>query len=316
MATRRARPPLAAALGALLLAAALPAQHADEDARPDLDLALREATLVVLARPAGTDRAAVVEILAGATGDEVLTLFQPRSYCFHQRFPAEGPVRLLCLVRRAQGWVPLQRPGLMPVVAPDGAEAEGLRSLCALIRRMHAHGPREAARDGAARINAALAAELGAWVGRWRTRLPVQAEAALLALARRPDLARHLEATGRATLASTLEDARSPEGLRDLSARALVAAADPEVGARLLALLRDDAAGGLAPVFGRLLRQVDPEHAAARLAEVFERGGPKAREAAVTALAATSDPRARAVLKRLATRDDLTPTLRHRLRDR
>jgi len=174
------------------------------------------------------------------------------------RLPDSGQY-LVFVCRSATGWAPVQLFGVQrPWTTESAAALTELLGRLALL----AGGKSAAAADGLvdfAKRQAKFTSDLAA--------------AALLAVARRPDVAPRMQPTSRATVSALLEDVRHPAALRATSAQVLAAAGDAGLSKTLVDLLARGRAEGLGPLMGRLLRQCRGAGSIADLRAAVARAG-------------------------------------------
>ncbi len=260
----------------LLLSLLLPQTVPAAEGLPAFDLGFAEADLVLIASPKGFagDRIPVTvhSILKGSVDGQRLFILQPRSYGLHVRLPHKASPHLLFLKETPAGYLPLQRLGIQ-IPVPKGSRRE--RALLAFVQLLN----RTAASKHltSTRGMDSICRDLIRFTRSHTQAAPLLAQAALLTLARRPDLAPQIPANELQDLRRVLSDSRSDPTLRDLSARCLSAAKDPKLPNQLLTLLRKGEAKGLGPVFGRLLAagsRIDSKQA---LTQIHKQAGPEAR---------------------------------------
>lgn len=261
-----------------------------DGALPALDLGRAEADLIVIASPKGFagDRIPIQvhRTLKGSVDTTRIFVVQPRGYGLHVRLPAKATPHLIFLKKTRSGWFPLQRPDIL-IPVPQGSRRE--RSVHALFQLL----ARAAAIKHADQGKESLCSDLALFATSHVKADPLLARAALLTLARRPDLAPSLPLDRRRSLTALLGDPASDARLRDLSARTLAAARQPGLMAQLLTLMSQGKAQGLGPVFGRLLAAHEGPEPLDALAQAWKKAGPEARTEIRRSLEAFVSPAAR-----------------------
>jgi hypothetical protein len=259
---------------------------------PSFDLGHAEADLVLIASPKGFagDRIPVQvhRVLKGKVETTRVQVLQPRSYGLHVRLPTKASPHLIFLKKTPSGYIPLQRPGLL-IPVPSGSRRE--RSLYAffkLLDRAAAHKPSTAMQG-----KDAICRDLARFATSHTQADSLLAQAALLTLARRPDLAPAMPMPERRRIAALLTDTGLDAHLRDLSARTLAAARHPALQAQLLTLLAEGRAKGLGPVFGRLLAAQKGPAPLTALSTAWNKAGPEARAEIRQTLNAYATPAAK-----------------------
>ena len=261
-----------------------------DEVLPGFDLGHTEADLIVVASPKGFagDRIPIQvhRTLKGSAETSRIFVLQPRSYGLHVRLPAKASPHLIFLKKTPSGWFPLQRPGILVPVPPGSRRERSLHAFFQLLDRARAMRGTTKGKDS-------LCRDLALFATTHTKADPLLAQASLLTLARRPDLAPSIPAEEQQRIANLLTDPAQDAVLRDLSARTLAAAKHPTLHAQVLTLLTQGKAKGLGPVFGRLLAaQAGPAPLDA-LDKAYKKVPPEARVEIRKTLDAFASPAAR-----------------------